>query len=139
YKNKSERAIKQNMVQTLQREWEAAEAKLKSSLANQISKINTEIIKIKEEIKTIESKLNVQHDAFYGFLEKNVKDWHQTIGKVVNESLLFRTDITPEMSEETANSLYGISLNLDNVEVVSKSIEEYQFEKNERLAQIRDL
>jgi hypothetical protein len=139
YKNKSERAIKQNMVQTLQREWEALELKLKNSLSNRANQTNNEIIKIKTEIKEIEEKLNIQHDAFYGFLEKHVKDWHQTIGKVVNEKLLFRTDITPELKEQTANTLYGISLNLEPVEVVSKSIEEYQFEKNERLAQIRDL
>ncbi|MBA2611581.1 MAG: ATP-binding protein [Bacteroidetes bacterium] len=139
YKNKSERAIKQNMVQTLQREWEALELKLKSSLSNRVNQTNNEIIKLKNEIKDIEGKLNVQHDAFYGFLEKNVKNWHNTIGKVVNEKLLFRTDITPEMKQETADTLYGISLNLETVEVVSKSIEEYQFEKNERLAAIRDL
>jgi len=139
YKNKSERAIKQNMVQTIQREWEALELKLKSSLTNRVNQTNNEIIKIKNEIKEIEEKLNVQHDAFYGFLEKNVKNWHNNIGKVVNEKLLFRTDISPELKEETANTLYGISLNLETVEIVSKSIEEYQFEKNERLAQIRDL
>ncbi|MBI2723236.1 MAG: ATP-binding protein [Bacteroidetes bacterium] len=139
YKNKSERAIKQNMIQTIQREWESLETRLKTSLNNRVNQTNNEIIKLKNEIKEIESKLNVQHDAFYGFLEKNVKDWQNTIGKVVNEKLLFRTDITPQKSEETANSLYGISLNLENVEVVSKTLEEYQFEKNERLAQIRDL
>jgi hypothetical protein len=139
YKNKSERAIKQNMVHTLQREWEALESRLKTSLNNRIIQTNNEIAKIKSDIQQIEGKLNVQHDAFYGFLEKNVKNWHQSIGKVVNENLLFRTDLTPELKEETANTLYGISLNLEPVEIVSKSIEEYQFEKNTRLAQIRDL
>lgn len=139
YKNKSERAIKQNLIQTLQREWEQTEAKLKGSLSNQVNKINNEIIKLKTEIKEVESKLEVQHDAFYGYLEKNVKNWHTTIGKVVNEKLLFRTDLTPEYKEEAVKTLYGINLNLESVDVVSKSIEEYQFEKNERLAQIRDL
>ncbi len=139
YKNKSEKAIKQNMVNTLQREWEALEQKLKSSLSNRINQTNNEILKVKAEIQEIENKLNIQHDAFYGYLEKNVKNWHQTIGKVVNEKLLFRTDLNPQQTQETANTLYGISLNLEPVEVVSKSIEEYQHEKNQRLAQIRDL
>ncbi len=139
YKNKSERAIKQNMVSTLQREWEALEQRLKTSLNNRINSTNNEIIKIRTEIKEIEEKLNVQHDAFYGYLEKNVKNWHESIGKVVNEKLLFRTDLAPELKEETANTLYGISLNLEPVEVVSKSIEQYQFDKNERFAAIRDL
>jgi hypothetical protein len=113
--------------------------KIKTALNNKINQSNADIIKLKTEIKEIESKLNVQHDAFYGYLEKNVKNWQENIGKVVNEKLLFRTDLTPEIKENAANTLYGISLNLENVEVISKSIEEYQFEKNERLAQIRDL
>ncbi|MBS1636923.1 MAG: ATP-binding protein [Bacteroidetes bacterium] len=139
YKNKSERAIKQNMVQTLQKEWEALELKLKTSLQNQIQKTNNEIIRVKTEIRQIEDKLNVQHDALYGYLEKNVKDWHTTIGKVVNEELLFRTDLEPSLTDSKDVSLYGIKLKLDDVSVVSKSIEVYQFEKNERLAAIRDL
>jgi hypothetical protein len=139
YKNKSEKAIKQNMVQTIQREWEALELKIKTALNNKINQTNTEVVKLKTEIKEIENKLNVQHDAFYGYLEKNVKNWQENIGKVVNEKLLFRTDLAPEVKEQTASSLYGISLNLENVEIISKSIEEYQFEKNERLANIRDL
>ncbi|MCF8423200.1 MAG: ATP-binding protein [Bacteroidia bacterium] len=139
YKNKSELAIKTNLVQTNQKEWENLEIKLKSSLSNQIQKTNNEIIRVKTEIKAIEEKLNVQHDALYGYLEKNVKDWHNTIGKVVNEELLFRTDLNPTITEDKGLSLYGITLKLDDVKVVSKSIEEYQFEKNERLAIIRDL
>ncbi len=139
YKNKSELAIKTNLVQSNQKDWEAIETKLKSSLSNQIQKTNNEIIRIKTEIKNIEEKLNVQHNALYGYLEKNVKDWQHTIGKVVNEELLFRTDLNPSLTEEQGLSLYGVSLKLDDVKIVSKSIEEYQFEKNERLAIIRDL
>ncbi len=139
YKNKSEKAIKQNMVQTIQREWEALELKIKTALNSKINQTNLEVVKLKTEIKEIENKLNVQHNAFYGYLEKNVKNWQENIGKVVNEKLLFRTDLAPEIKEQTANTLYGISLNLENVEIISKSIEEYQFEKNERLANIRDL
>ena len=139
YKNKSERAIKTNLVQTNQKEWENLEQKLKTASAHQIQKTNNEIIRVKNEIKAIEEKLNVQHDALYGYLEKNVKDWHTTIGKVVNEDLLFRTDLDPKIIADKAFSLYGVTLKLDDVQVVSKTIEEYQFEKNERNAIIRDL
>jgi hypothetical protein len=140
YKNKSELAIKTNLVQSNQKEWESLELRLKISLTNQIQKTNNEIIRVKTEIKTIEEKLNVQGDALYGYLEKNVKNWHQTIGKIVNEDLLFRTDLKPSKVEnKDALSMFGISLKLDDVNVVSKTIEVYQFEKNERLAIIRDL
>jgi len=54
YKNKSELAIKTNLVQTNQKEWENLESKLKTSLSNQIQKTNNEIIRVKTEIKSIE-------------------------------------------------------------------------------------
>ncbi|MFO0322252.1 MAG: ATP-binding protein [Bacteroidota bacterium] len=139
YKNKSELAIKTNLVQTNQKEWEALELNLKTSLSSQIQKTNNEIIKIKTEIKTIEEKLNVQNNALYGYLEKNVKNWHQNIGKVIHEDLLFRTDLNPTKVDDNGLSIFGISLKLDDVKIVAKTIEEYQFEKNERLASIRDL
>ncbi|MFL5752558.1 MAG: ATP-binding protein [Bacteroidia bacterium] len=139
YKNRSEKAIKSNMVQTLQKEWENTEGKLKSSLSNQIAKINNEIIKKKTEIKEVEDKLSAQADAFYGYLDKNVKDWHLTIGKVCNEDILFRTDLKPEYKAELAGTLYGLSLELGSVNVYSKTIEEYQAEKTSRLTEIKEL
>jgi hypothetical protein len=139
YKNRSEKAIKSNLVQTLQKEWEETDAKLKQTLSNQINKVNNEIIKKKAEIKEIESKLDAQDGALYGFLESNVKDWHNTIGKVCNEEILFRTDLQPEVKKEITDTLYGVSLNLQNVSIFSKSLEEYQGNKNELLAQIKEL
>lgn len=138
-KNRTEKAIKNNMINALQKEWENAESKIKTSLSNAANKMNNEILKKKEEIKEIERKLNAQANAFYGYLETNVKDWHLTIGKVCNEEILFRTDLTPAYKAELAGSLYGISLNLETVEIHSKTIEEYQFEKNSRISTIREL
>ncbi len=139
YKNRSDRAIKSNMALTQQKEWETAELKLKSQLSARIDKANAEITAKKEEIKKIEERLNIQADAFYGYLEKNHKDWHQTIGKVCNEEILFRSDLKPEIKAGLTDSLYGISLELGTVPAVSKSIEEYQAEKNVMLAALREI
>lgn len=139
YKNRSEKAIKSNLLHTLQKEWEAVELKLKSQFSNRIDEVNAAVKLRKEEISKIDSKLNIQSDAFYGFLESNFKNWHETIGKVCNEELLFRDDLNPEMKKDLANSLYGISLDLGTVPQVSKSISQYQGEKNLILASIREL
>lgn len=138
YKNRSERAIKNNLIQSLQKEWENSELKLKSVLNAEIDKGNIYISKKKEDIKAIEAKLNIQADAFYGYLEKNYKNWHETIGKVCNEDILFRADLKPEMKEKLTDTLYGISLELGAVPAVSKSIEEYQAAKNALLIEIRE-
>jgi hypothetical protein len=139
YKNRSEKAIKTNMVASLQKEWEAGELKLKSQLTGKIEKVNEEINVKREEIKKIEAKLNVQADAFYGYLEKNHKNWHETIGKVCNEDILFRSDLKPEVKQGLTDTLYGISLELGHVSSASKSIEVYQAEKNVLLAAIKEI
>lgn len=139
YKNRSDKAIKANMAATLQREWETAEQKLKSQLIDRIEKANEAISAKKDEIKKIEERLNIQNDAFYGYLEKNYKNWHETIGKVCNESILFRADLKPELKAGLTDTLYGISLELGTVPPVSKTIEEYQSEKNALLAQLREI
>ncbi len=139
YKNKSEKAIKTNMVSSIQKEWESLEAQLKMSLQHQTEKANAEIEKIKEGIKQIESKLNAQHHALYGFLESNIKDWHSSIGKVVHEDILFRTDLNPVFTNSKETSLYGVKLTLDHVEPTSKSLQEYQFVKNELLTKIKNI
>ncbi|MFI5164501.1 MAG: ATP-binding protein, partial [Bacteroidia bacterium] len=139
YKNRSEKAIKNNLVLTLQKDWEGSELKLKSQLTGKIEKVNEEINAKREEIKKIEAKLNVQADAFYGYLEKNFKNWHETIGKVCNEDILFRSDLKPEIKQGLTDSLYGISLELGSVSSASKSIEEYQSEKNILLAAIKEI
>ncbi|MBS1646612.1 MAG: ATP-binding protein [Bacteroidetes bacterium] len=138
YKNRSERAIKNNLIQSLQKEWEGSEQKLKTELNKEIEACNTYISCKKEEIKTIEEKLNIQADAFYGYLEKNYKNWHETIGKVCNEDILFRSDLKPEVKAGLTDTLYGISLELGGMPVISKSIEEYQASKNVLLSEIKE-
>lgn len=139
-KNKSERAIKQNLVQTLQREWEHHEQKLKSALQLQVQHSQNEIEKLKTEIQTIEGKLSIQHDALYGFLEKNVKNWHEHIGKVIREDVLFRTDLHPEyIKEHATDTIYGIKIKTTELSSSSKTLELYQYDKNERLQAIKGI
>ncbi|GIV27525.1 MAG: hypothetical protein KatS3mg027_1339 [Bacteroidia bacterium] len=58
---------------------------------------NNEIEQLKKEIAQIEEKLNIQENAFYGFLEKNIPNWHLTFGKILNEDILFKNDLNPQI------------------------------------------
>jgi nitrogen fixation protein FixH len=139
FKNRSDKSIKANNIDSLQREWESKEKQLNENLQLFMSKTNAEITNLRNEIKEIESKLDFQADAFYGYLEKNHKDWHNTLGKVLNEELLFRKDLKPELAKEITDSIYGVKIDLTAVPIVSKSIEEYTTEKISRLNRIKEL
>ncbi|WP_298772533.1 ATP-binding protein [uncultured Shewanella sp.] len=67
----------------------------------------------------------VEHVLFPGshtlleFLRSNVKEWETHIGKVINESLLHRSDLNPQALEESLSGLYGIGIDLNTINTPS--------------------
>ena len=54
--------------------------------------------------------------------------------------MLFRTDLKPEYSAESGNdTFYGIKINTSDLNSSSKTLELYQYDKNERLASIKSI
>jgi hypothetical protein len=48
--------------------------------------------------------------------EQRCQEWPHDIAKVINETLLLRTDLSPSLMESAISSLYGISLDLSRIE-----------------------
>lgn len=82
-----------------------------------------EISKIDTRLAEIESILSKYNDSFYCWLQSNMAgEWESTIGKVVDESILYRTDLQPELDKKAGNlSLYGVRLMTENVDIKSLS------------------
>lgn len=139
YTEKSELAIRQNKVESLQKEWQRTEEQLQQKFEHIAQHIQSQIEQLKKEIAQIDSKLNIQEDAFYGFLEKNVQNWHLTFGKILNEDILFKNDLQPKLVNPTDNTIFGVQIDLDKLNIISKSIEQYQMEKIEKLNKIKEL
>ncbi|GAB4451674.1 MAG: ATP-binding protein [Bacteroidia bacterium] len=139
YTGKSELAIRQNQVDTLQKEWQNLEKQLQQKFENITQNIQKQIEQLKKEIAQIDEKLNIQENAFYGFLEKNVPNWHLTFGKILNEDILFKNDLNPQLVNPNDNTIFGVQVDLDKLQIVSKSIEQYQTEKINKLNQIKEL
>lgn len=139
YTNKSELAIKQNQIETIQKEWQNIEKQLQTKFENITQNIQSQIQQLKKEITQIDEKLNIQENALYGFLEKNIPNWHLTFGKILDENILFRNDLDPKIINPTDNTIFGIQINLDKLNILSKSIEQYQTEKIEKHNQIKQL
>ncbi len=122
--------IKNREIESLRKEAEHIKEKNKITAEQFTSKNKEEIALIDEKIKAIEEKLSVHQNAFFGFLQENYPEWHKTIGKVCNEELLFSKDLNPKLIQKELDSLYGIQLDLANVKIHSKSLEEYEQEKS---------
>ncbi len=139
YTSKSELAIKQNQVSALQKEWQNTEKQFQSKFENFTKNIQKQIEHLKKEIEQIDKKLNIQEDAFYGFLDKNVPNWHLTFGKIVNENVLFQQELNPKLVNPSDNTIFGVQIDLEKLPPISKSIEQYQTEKLEKLNKIKEL
>ncbi len=139
YKNKSDAAIKQNRIDSLQKDWENEEYKLNQKLQLEIREGERTILEHKERIRKLEEQLSAHSDALYGFLEKNMPGWKDTVGKVIHEDLLFRSDLQPKLSEQDSKSIFGLELNLEKVDSSVKTIERIQLEIREAKESVREI
>ncbi|MGJ8682324.1 ATP-binding protein [Paraglaciecola sp.] len=68
----------------------------------------------KDELQQINKQLSPEQDSLRQFLRDNKPGWEQNLGKLIHAPLLDRKDLSPHLSDQTAelNSLLGIELDL---------------------------
>ncbi len=131
--------VKMNTIDLLKKEGDHIRERNKLTSEQYIAKNKDEVVALEEKIKVINEKLSVHQNAFFGFLQDNYPDWYSTIGKVCNEEILFNQELNPQVLKNGLESLYGIQLDLSNVKVYSKTLEEYEQEKSiyqEKIAEL---
>ncbi|MBU3004303.1 ATP-binding protein [Paraglaciecola arctica] len=70
----------------------------------------------KERLQQLHKQLSPEQDSLRQFLRDHKPGWEQSIGKLINEPLLNKKDLAPQiiadLSEEQAHSFLGVKLNL---------------------------
>jgi hypothetical protein len=126
--------------ETLQKQWELDEAGIKQNITRQSEKLTEQLEKLQQELTAIDIKLQNSGDALYGWLNANKPGWETTIGKVVNDDVLFNNELSPQLLTRDADTFYGISVQLNEVPLKVKTIAEYETEKaalQEKAAQLQ--
>ncbi len=113
------------------------ERKFTQLLAEKTENHKLALADLEAEKEKIRQKIEVSPDSFYGYLSENSPDWMEQIGKICDESVLFRTDLNPKQAKEVSESLYGVELDLEKLEVIAKSLETYQEELKTKSDEIR--
>jgi len=138
-KEKSElNSQKQNLLNEIKnnrKEWELETTETERKFNTSIVEKEKEIKKYQNTIKNIEQKIAQSKSSFYSWLNDNVRNWENTIGKVINEDVLYKQDIEPVFKNKDIELLYGVEINLDTLEREVKTVSELNsgIEKN-RLA-----
>ena len=130
--SKSENAILQASVKNknLQKEWMLEETGIREELQRETKKQNERQVNLKENILAIEAKIESSKDSFYTWLNENILDWEQTIGKVIDEDhVLFARGLNPKKISITNSGFYGVSIETDEIDKKVKTVADLQKEK----------
>jgi len=124
-------------AETWQKQFDLESDSITQNTKRAIEKHNDSIATFNNQITAIENKLKNSKDSFYGWLNEYNKGWENNIGKLIDEEVLFQNDLSPQKND-ASNSLYGVQLNLNELQSKVKTLEDYSEEKSKLLEAIED-
>ena len=105
------------------------EAELKQASLQEQKRLEDNRAICHNEIARINDLLSHLDDSLYHWLCENAEGWEDTIGKVVDEErILYAQGLEPKLDYKTDN-LFGVKLNLENIEPTHRTPDEYRAEK----------
>ncbi len=120
----------------LQKELENEKEKLETNYRFAAEKVSV-VLKAKHELlEKLSLQINSSSKAFFGYLNMHYPGWENTIGKVCREEIIFNNELSPELIE-ASSLIFGVKLELDNVEIGTKTLEGYEQEKAELEEEIK--
>lgn len=80
--------------------------------------------KLGSEIGNLQTELNALEGSLLEFLEQNIPNWGNSIGKVVSRELLLQNELNPLIGN--GDNLYGLNLNLEQLQPIQISKSELE-------------
>ncbi len=131
-------AVKSQLAQ-ITNEYEMKEAELKQASLRERERMEADRFRCREQIARIDGLLSHLDGSLYQWLNENVEGWEDTIGKVVDEErILYAQGLEPRLTVVT-DSLFGVELNLDGIDPVHRTPDEYLAEKKSLEEQVRQI
>lgn len=95
-----------------------------------LEKLNSRLKESENGLTKLTEWINSSSNSLFGFLNEKYPGWEHSIGKVCREDIIFNSDLTPELYQAT-ELLYGVKLNLGDLETTVKTLEGYNKDKKE--------
>jgi hypothetical protein len=125
--NENEKERLKNKIETLQKEVEINEVSIKQTIEREQEKLQQVIATAQTSIDNITENLANSEAALYGWLNTNKPNWENNIGKLLPDTILFNTKLSPTIKDK-GSSLFGVELLLDNIPLQVKTLAEYKAE-----------
>lgn len=136
-----ESAQRQGEIVRIIHEAELAKKDLEAKADADIKDTEHRIDSVNAEIAKLESLLQRQKGSLIEWLSENKKGWERNIGKIADEeSVLYNTSLHPSISsDERGESLFGVSIAVDNIERTVRTPADIQKEKSALEAEVGEL
>lgn len=88
--------------------------------SNEVLRIATVRVSERQaELEKVEYVLFPGSHTLLEFLRRDVKGWETSLGKVINESLLHRSDLNPQVLQDNLVACYGVGIDLKAIDIPS--------------------
>lgn len=127
-------------IKSLQKEWEFEEKNAKADSERKIEKQVEEQEKINFKIAEIDAKIANSKDSLYSWLNDNVPNWENTIGKVIDEeNVLFQKGLNPKKITDNNSNFYGIQIDTNEIDKNVKTVADLQNEQADHQKKIQNI
>lgn len=137
--NDAQQMTVKSQIAQITSEYEMKETELKQASDREQERLETDRTVCRERISKISNLLAHLDGSLYQWLCEHTEGWEDTIGKVVDdERILYAQGLEPEAAGQS-ESLFGIKLNLDHIDAVHHTPNEYMDEKKKLEKQLQQL
>ena len=127
--NVAQQTAVKSQISQITAEYEMRETELKQMSLREQERLERSRTQYREQIAQIDDLLTHLDGSLYQWLCENAEGWEDTIGKIVDEErILYAQGLEPRL-DATSNSMFGIKLNLDNIDFVHRTPDEYRAQK----------
>ena len=127
--NAAEQIAVKCQIDQYQAEYEMLEAEQKQAYGREQECLEHNRAQYRQQIAKIDNLLVHLDGSLYQWLCTNAEGWEETIGKVIDaERILYAQGLEPQL-DSASKSIFGVKLNLDNIDFVHHTPDEYRVEK----------
>ena len=127
--NVAQQIAVKSQISQITAEYEMRETELKQMSLREQERLERSRTQYREQIAKIDDLLTHLDGSLYQWLCENAEGWEDTIGKIVDEErILYAQGLEPQL-DVASDSLFGIKLNLDNIDFVHRTPDEYRAQK----------
>lgn len=138
-----ENAVQKNAVKSqtdrITAQYEAKEAELRQASSREQERLEGRRDQVRGQIAKIDGLLAHLEGSLYHWLCANAEGWEHTIGKVVDEERILYAEGLEPQRDTASDSFFGVKLNLDKIDSVHHTPDEYREEKKALEKEVREI